>query len=323
MKGPISLLRRLGVAVAAFAAISLSAHAYPDKPIRLIVPFPPGGSNDIVGRLVAAKLGEVLGQQIIIENKPGAGGTVGTAAAARAEPDGYTLLVASVAYAYAPALRKLKYDPVKDFVTVGTMGTGPVAMSVNPEVPVASVQELVDYIKANPGKLTYSTAGIGSFQHLSSELFRSMTGADMIHVPFKGGGPAMQSTIAGETNVNIGTLVQQIPQIQAGRLKVLGVGSSERNGALPDVPTIDEAGVPGYLASNWWGILAPTGTPEAIVDQVSEALAKVVESDDIKKALSDQGAAAMKMNPAEFAAFMTAEMEKWAKVVKDAGIEPN
>ena len=183
--------------------------------------------------------------------------------------------------------------------------------------------ELVDYIKANPGKLTYSTAGIGSFQHLSSELFRSMTGADMIHVPFKGGGPAMQSTIAGETNVNIGTLVQQIPQIQAGRLKVLGVGSSERNGALPDVPTIDEAGVPGYLASNWWGILAPTGTPEAIVDQVSEALAKVVESDDIKKALSDQGAAAMKMNPAEFAAFMTAEMEKWAKVVKDAGIEPN
>src|SRR5688572_13555397 len=295
---------------------------YPTKPIRLIVPFPPGGSNDIVGRLVGNELTGRLGQQVVIDNRGGAGGTIGTEMAAHAPADGHTLLIISVAYAYNPSIYKanLKFDD-KDFTPVAMLGTGPNALTVNPQLPVKSVKELVTLAKSKPGTLNYASAGIGSFQHLSSEMFRIMAGVDIVHVPFKGGGPAMADVIAGNTQICIGSLLQVIPFIRSGRLRALATGGSKRAPALPDVPTVAEAGIKGYEANNWWGILAPAGTPADIVKRLHTETQAVLASADIQKRFENEGAEAVRISPAEFGKVIRAETVKWAKVVQAAKIE--
>jgi tripartite-type tricarboxylate transporter receptor subunit TctC len=297
------------------------AQTYPTHPIRLIVPFPPGGSNDIVGRMIATQLGERLGQPVVVDNRGGAGGTIGTDIAAKAAPDGYTLLLVSVAHAFNPAMyKKLPYDPEKSFAPIGMVGAGPVALMVNPAVPVHSVKELIELAKAKPGQLNYATAGIGSFQHLASELFKLQTGVDMVHVPYKGGGPAMMDTIAGQAQINMASLIQVIPHAKSGKLRLLATSGTKRSALFPDVPTVAET-VPGYDATNWWGLIAPAGTPQAVIAKLSSELEALLRSDETKKRVESEGADVIRMTPAEFGRFISEEMQKWAKVVKQAGIQ--
>jgi len=309
-------------AIAALGGASLPgiAQDYPTKPVRMIIPFPPGGSNDIVGRMVGTHLGERFGRPVVIDNRGGAGGLIGTEAAVRSPPDGYTLLVISVAYAYNPYMYKLPYDPVKAIAPIAQLGTGPNALAVHPALPVKSVKELVALAKAKPAQLRYASAGVGTFQHLSSELFRLMASVDMIHVPFKGGGPAMISVISGETQISIGSLIQTLPHIRSGRLRPLGTGGAKRSPALPDVPTIAEAGLAGYEANNWWGIVAPAGTPPAIIKRLHGEISGILTRPDVQKWFVSEGAEPINRTPDELARFMLAEMEKWGKVVKQAGI---
>jgi len=304
----------------AFAAGGVEAQSYPSKPIRLIVPFPPGGSNDIVGRMIAAQLGERLGQSVVVDNRGGAGGTIGTDMAAKAAPDGYTLLLISVAHAFNPAMyKKLPYDPEKSFAPIGLVAAGPVALTVHPSVPAASVKELIALARARPGQLNYATAGIGSFQHLASELFKLQAGLDIVHIPYKGGGPAMMDTIAGQAQINMASLIQVIPHAKSGKLRLLATSGTKRSSLFPDVPTVAET-VPGYDATNWWGLVAPAGTPPAVVGKLHLELASLLKSAETKKRLENEGADLVPMDPAEFGRFMAAEMVKWAKVVKEAGI---
>ena len=316
------LVAALAAALAAAPAPAL-AQQYPDKPIRLIVPFPPGGSNDIVGRLMANELTGRIGQQVVVDNRGGAGGIIGSNLAAQARPDGHTLLIISVAFAYNPSIYKsnLQFDPDKSFTPVAILGTGPNAFTVNPKLPVKSVKELIALAKAQPGKINYATAGIGSFQHLSSEMFRVMTGVDIVHVPFKGGGPAMADVMAGNTQICIGSLIQVIPHIRTGRLRAIATGGAKRAPALPDVPTVIEAGVPGYEANNWWGVLAPAGTSPAIVNRLNKEFGVILAKPEIQKTFESQGAETLSMSPAEFTKFIRAENAKWAKVVKAANIQ--
>ncbi len=306
--------------IAAFFPMMAAAQTYPSKPVRLIVPFPPGGSNDVVGRMIAAQLSTRLDKPVIVENQGGAGGLIGTEMAARSQPDGYTLLLISVAYAFIPAIYKLPYDPATAFTPVAILGAGPVVIAVTSKLPVNSVKELIALAKEKPGELNYATAGVGSFQHLASELFKLQAGVDIVHIPFKGGGPAMMDVIAGNTQIAIGSLVQMLPQIQAGKLKALGVGSAKRIAALPELPTISEAGVPGYEVTNWWGIVVPAGTPRPVTDRLHKELTAVVSSTETKKRFETEGAEPLSMSPDEFGRFIAAETVKWARVVKDAGI---
>ena len=306
--------------IAALFPMTAAAQTYPSRPVRLIVPFPPGGSNDVVGRMIAVQLSTRLDKPVIVENQGGAGGLIGTEMAARSQPDGYTLLLVSVAYAFIPAIYKLPYDPATAFAPVAILGAGPVVIAVTSKLPVNSVKELIALAKEKPGELNYATAGVGSFQHLASELFKLQAGVDIVHIPFKGGGPAMMDVIAGNTQIAIGSLVQMLPQIQAGKLKALGVGSAKRIAALPELPTISEAGVPGYEVTNWWGIVVPAGTPRPVTDRLHKELTAVVSSRETKKRFETEGAEPLSMSPDEFGRFIAAETVKWARVVKDAGI---
>jgi tripartite-type tricarboxylate transporter receptor subunit TctC len=321
----LSMLRRcvflsvLALLLAAPAA--RAADAYPSRPVHLIIPFPPGGSNDVVGRVFAAALGDRLGQTVVVENRSGAGGVVGTEAASRAAPDGYTLLVISLAHAVNPWLYKLNYDPIKAFTPVGIMASGTNVLAVNPTLGVKTVKDLLALAKAKPGELNYASAGIGSFQHLGGELFKLNADVNIQHVPFRGGGPALLDVIAGNTKIMFSSLVQTTPYIKNGQLLALGTGGAARSPVLPDVPTIAEAGVPGYQATNWWGILAPAGTPKEVVEKVRAALAAAQDSAETRKRLESEGADVVRMNPQEFGAFMVSEMDKWGKVVKESGIK--
>jgi tripartite-type tricarboxylate transporter receptor subunit TctC len=307
--------------LAAATSLAFAQSAYPTKPIRLIVPFPPGGSNDIVGRIVAAELGEKLGRPVVIDNRGGAGGTLGTEMAAHAEPDGHTLLIISVSYAFNPSLYKLRFDPEKAFIPVAMIGNGPNALTVNSKLPVNSVKDLIALAKAKPGQLFYATSGVGTFQHLSSELFRIMTGVNMIHVPFKGGGPAIADVIAGNTQICLGSLIQMMPHVSGNRMKLLAVGGAKRTPALPNVPTIAESGVPGYDATNWWGMLAPARTPPAIVKRLNDEVNAIMRAPEMQKRFEAQGAETATMTPTEFGRYIRIETTKWAKVVKEAGIK--
>jgi len=308
--------------IAAIFPMTTAAQSYPSKPVRLIVPFPPGGSNDVVGRMIAVQLSARLDKAVIVENQGGAGGLIGTEMAARSQPDGYTLLLISVAYAFIPAIYKLPYDPATAFTPVAILGAGPVVIAVTSKLPVNSVRELIALAKEKPGELNYATAGVGSFQHLASELFKLQAGVDIVHIPFKGGGPAMMDVIAGNTQIAIGSLIQTLPHIRSGRLKPLGVGSAKRVAALPDLPTISEAGVPGYEATNWWGIVAPAGTPRSVIERLHRELSVILASAETKKRFETEGGEAAQMSPEEFGRFIASETVKWAKVVKEAGIKP-
>ncbi len=320
MKRIAVCLAALGAGIAAHSAVA-SAQDYPVRPIRMIIPFPPGGSNDVVGRMVATKLGEKIGKQVIVDNRAGAGGVVGTEVAIAAPPDGYTLLVISLAHAVNPWLYKLKYDSLKSITPIALVGAGPNVLTVNPSLPVNSVKEFLDYAKANPGKLNMAHAGVGSFQHLGSSLFLVLTKLDIVQVPFKGGGPAMIDVIAGHSQVTMGSLVQTTPHIKSGKLRALGVGSLKRVAILPELPPIADAGVPGYEAMNWWGIVGPAGLPQAIVDKVRSDVEAVQATPELQTAFEREGAEIVKMGPADFGKFIGVELGKWEKVVKEAGIK--
>src|SRR3712207_5095572 len=295
-----SLSRLFLNAAALLVALSTASAApdYPTKPVRLVIPFPPGGSNDIVGRLVATQLSERLGKQVVVENRAGAGGVVGTEMVAKAAPDGYTLLLISLAHAVNPWLYKLNYDPVKSFAPVAMLGSGPNVLAVHPDLPVKSAKDLVAMAKQKPGELQYASAGVGSFQNLGGELFKLVAGVDIMHVPFKGGGPAMIDVMGGHTKIVFSSLVQTTPHIRSGKLKALGVGGKKRSPVLPDVPSISED-VPGYEAVNWWGIIAPAGTPGAIIDRLSKEIAVALTSPEVQKQFETEGAEIVQMNPAE------------------------
>jgi tripartite-type tricarboxylate transporter receptor subunit TctC len=313
-----------GLVLAAFALTcggASAADGYPTRPIRMIVPFPPGGSNDIVGRVIGQHLGERLGKPVVIDNRGGAGGLIGTETAVNAQPDGYTLLIISVAYAYNPALYKLPFDPIKAIAPVAQLGTGPNALVVHPSVAAKSVKELVALARAKPGQLNYASAGIGSFQHMSSELFKIMAGVDIVHIPYKGGGPANLAVIGGQAQVSIGSLIQTLPHIRTGKMRVLATGGSKRAPALPDAPTVSEAGVPGYEANNWWGIVAPAALSPAIVKRLNAEVAAVLAAPETQKWFVTEGAEAVSRTPDEFRKWIVAEMSKWTKVAKQAGIK--
>jgi tripartite-type tricarboxylate transporter receptor subunit TctC len=270
---------------------------------------------------VANGLSAHLGQQVYVDNRAGAGGILGTEACANATPDGYTICIISIAHAVNPALYSLKYDSIKAFTPIAILATGPNVLVVNPELPVHSVADLVKLAKDEPGQLDYASAGVGSFQHLGGELFKLTAGVDLLHVPFKGGGPAMIDVIGGHTKVMFSSLVQTTPHIRSGKLRAIGTGGLTRNPVLPDVPTIAEAGVPGYEAVNWWGVVAPAGTPAAIVDKLHQEITAVQNSDEVKKHFATEGAQVVQMSSTEFAAYIEKEMKKWERVVKEGGIK--
>jgi tripartite-type tricarboxylate transporter receptor subunit TctC len=314
-----TLLKAAGVLLALSSAAV--AEKYPGKPVRVIIPFPAGGSNDLVARMVTTRLGDRLGEKVIVDNRGGAGGLIGTEAAARSAPDGYTLLVISTAHAVNPWLYKLTYDPIKSFAPVALFATGPNVLAAHPSVPVESVKDLVALAKQKPGELRWASAGVGSFQHLSGELFRLTAGIDVLHVPFKGGGPAMIDVMGGHTHFLLGSLIQVMPQIRAGKLKALGTGGATRTAILPDVPAISEQ-VPGYEANNWWGLVAPAGTPSEIVEILHKEVSAVLTSDAVQKQFSAEGATVVQMSPLEFGKFIQVEVGKWGRVVKEANIKP-
>ena len=315
------LLKTAGILLALTTAAA--AQQYPTKPIRLIIPFPPGGSNDVVGRLIAQQLTERLKRQIVVDNRAGAGGVIGTELASQAPKDGYTLLVVSIAHAVNPWLYDLKgrYDPIKSFTPIAVLASGPNVMVVNPGVKANNVKEMIALAQKSPGKLGWASAGVGSFQHLGGALFEMMAKVKFLHVPFKGGGPAMIDVVAGHNPVMFSSLVQTTPMIQQNKLRALGVGGKKRSPILPDVPTIEEAGVAGYEATNWWGIVAPAGVPQAVVDKLREEVAQVQKSPKVLEAFAREGADILQMSQAEFGAFMQSEMDKWGKVVKETGMK--
>ena len=297
------------------------AQNYPARPLRLIVPTAPGGGTDFTGRLVAAKLSETMGQQVVVENRGGGGGSVGADNAAKATADGYTLLLGSIAtHAVNPALyKKLPYDHLKDFAPVSLIGTVPNALVVHPSVPVKSMQEFITYAKANPGKINYGSSGVGSPPHLSMELLRSITGINLVHVPYKGAGPALADLLGGQVQAMCTSLAGLINFVKSGRVRALGVTTAKRNPQLPDVPTIVESGVPGYEVTIWYAVFAPVATPKAIVDKLNAEMVKALNSSEMKERMALQGMDPAPSTPAELTAFVKAESAKWAKVAKDSG----
>lgn len=319
-----NLLSRVALAAVVLLSLSFAASAaddYPNRPVRMIVPFPPGGSNDVVGRLLAKQLSEELKQQVYVDNRGGAGGTIGTEACAVSAPDGYTICIISIAHAVNPWLHKLKYDPIKSFVPVTILATGPNVLVVNPEAPFKNVKELLAAAKAAPGQLNYASAGVGSFQHLGGELFKLMAGVNIVHVPYKGGGPAMQDVVAGHVKIMFSSLIQTTPLIKSGQLRALGTGGAKRSAVLPDVPTIAEGGIPGYVADNWWGIVMPAGTPQPLVDKIFAATQNSLKAQAVKAQFDREGASIVTMNSAEFTDYIKAEIVKWERVVKEGNFQ--
>lgn len=318
----LSQLTKAAALLLALASAAAAADDYPNRPVRLIIPFPAGGSNDVVGRMVANQLSLKLGQTVFVDNRGGAGGVIGTEACAAAAPDGYTLCIVSIAHAVNPALHTLKYDPITSFTPISIFATGPNVLAINPTLPVNSVQELIALAKKSPGQLDYASAGVGSFQHIGAELFKLMAGVNLVHVPYKGGGPAMQDVISGHVKIMFSSLIQTTPFIQAGKLKALGTGGAKRSPVLPDVPTIAEAGVPGYVADNWWGLAAPAGLPAPMVEKLYQDVQAALKAPDLQAQFAREGAATIEMSTAAFSDYIKIEIAKWARVIKEGGIKP-
>ena len=307
--------------LAGAAPVAFAQSGYPSRSVRLVVPFPPGGTTDILARAAAQKLTEVLGQQVIVDNRPGAGGNIGAELVAHAPPDGYTLLMGTVGtHAINASLySKMPYDHIKDFAPVILVAGVPNVLVVTPSLPVNSVQELIAYAKANPGKLNFASSGNGTSIHLSGELFKSLTGVTMTHVPYKGSALALTDLVGGQVQLMFDNLPSSLAFIKAGKLRALAVTSATRAAALPDVPTMVEAGVPGFEATAWFGILAPAGTPRDVVTRLNGEVAKWLASPEAREKLMAQGAIAAGGSPEDFAHHIAAETTKWAKVVKESG----
>ncbi|MEI7673308.1 MAG: tripartite tricarboxylate transporter substrate binding protein [Deltaproteobacteria bacterium] len=298
------------------------AAEYPTKPIRMIVPFPPGGGNDLLARSISQPLSQLIGQQVVIDNRGGAGGQIGAEIAAAAAPDGYTIFLGSIGnLTFLPVLQsKLPYDPVRDFAPVTLLATSAFILVVNPAVPAKSVKELIALAKAKPGQLNYGSSGSGSSLHMTGELFKLAAGADIMHVPYKGTAPALIDLLAGQVQMLFSTMPSVVPHVKSGKLRALGVSSEKRTEAVPDVPTIAEAGVPGFEVINWQGIVVPKKTPDAIIQKLNRALLDALKSPETIKALANQGLDAAGGTPEKFGALIKSEIEKYGKVAKAANL---
>ena len=296
---------------------------YPARPIRLIVPFPPGGSTDILARALGEKLSQGLAQPVVIDNRPGAGGSIGAEAAARAAPDGYTLMMGHLGtLAVNPAIYKnLPYDPVKSFAPVSLMAIVPSVLVVNPSLPVASAAELIAYAKAHPGQLAYGSAGNGSTSHLTTEYFKLVTGTDILHVPYKGVGPMLTDLVSGQLSMGLNGAPAVMAHVNAGRLRALAVTSLKRLEALPQIQTLDEAGGRGFDASGWYGVVVPAGTPPPIVARLNAEVGRAMQTPELRSRLDNEGALPAPGTPEEFAALIRAEIARWAEVLKRAGVQ--
>jgi tripartite-type tricarboxylate transporter receptor subunit TctC len=304
-------------------ALSLQAGAqsYPSQPIRMIAPFPPGGSVDIMARLIGEPLGRQLGQNIVVENRSGASGNLGMEAAARAAPDGYTLVLNTIPLVTNQSLFKnLTWDPIKDYVHIGMVATAPHALVVPPKNPANNVKELIAAARANPGKLNYASAGIGTTFHFCAEMFKDETGTNIVHVPYKGGGPALVDTLSGQVDMSFPTLSAVLPHVKAGKLKALAVTSGSRSKLLPDVPTMQEAGVQGFEFTQWLAILAPAGTPQPIVAQLNKALNAALGSKEVAEKFAQQGFEPFITSPEESRKFLANEVQRYARLIKARGI---
>ena len=318
----MKLLHKLMFALALVApAIGAQAQSYPNKPIRLVCPFPPGGAVDIASRAVAHELTQILGQPVTVDNRPGAGGNIGADITAKSAPDGYTLLMTtSGIMAINPALySKLPFDPIKDFTPISVIVSLNNVLVVNPSVPVKSVKELIALAKAQPGKLTYASSGNGTSIHLSGELFKSMTGVDMLHIPYKGSSPAVTDLLAGQVNMMFDNIPSSLPHIKAGKLRALAVTGAKRSQLLPDLPTIAEAGVPGYDSYVWFGVVGPAGMPPEIVAKLNAALVKAAATPSFHDRLTGQGYDVLSSTPEQMASSIRDEIAKWGKIVKASG----
>jgi len=319
---------RIGhIALAAFALLGLTAlevpaQDYPAKPIRLVVPFPPGGGNDTIARLMGQKLAPVLGQQVLVDNRPGAGGTIGAELAAKSPPDGYTLFLAGVAsHGINPNLRKqLPYDPVRDFSGVSLIASAPLLVVVHPSLPATSVKQLVALAKAKPGAINFASNGTGGSSHLAAELFMMMTGTALVHIPYKGLSLALTDLLSGQVQLMFSSAVAMLPQVKAGKLRAIAMTGAKRSQAIPDIPTVAEAGVPGYETGSWYGIVAPAKTPRPVIERLSREIAAATRSAEISGRLVDEAVIPIGSTAEEFDAHIRRELARWAKVIAKARI---
>lgn len=311
------------LAAAALAVPHARAESgYPNKPIRIIIGFPPAGAADIFARLVAQKLSDAWGQPVVIDNRPGAGSTIGSEIAAASTPDGHTLMAVSASYATSAGLyRNLKYHPINSFAPITLIVSNANVLLAHPSVPAKSTKELVAMARANPGKLTMGSAGTGSITHLSGELFASMAGVKVTHVPYKGGGPNLNALLGGEIQISFASVPASIGHLKAQRVKALGVTARKRSPALPAIPTVDESGVPGYEARNWYGFLAPAGVPKPILAKLNAQINEIMRSPDIVQAVAKQGGEVEGGTPEQFSKYLQSEIAKWVKVIKEAGVQ--
>jgi tripartite-type tricarboxylate transporter receptor subunit TctC len=302
--------------------ISYAQSDYPNRPVRLVIPFTTGGSNDIIGRFIADQLGKRLGETFVVDNRGGAGGTLGTDIVAKAKPDGYTLLLISTPHTANSSLyKKLPYNPSKDFIPVARIGTASQVISVFPGLPVKTLPELIEYAKARPGQVNYVSSGVGSSQHLVSEMFANLAGLQLVHIPYKGAGAALADVAAGHAQISVGTVVQALPLIKGERLRPLAVSGAKRQAVIPDTPTAIEIGLKGFDADNWWGILAPAGTPAELVQKLSVTLADILSKPETVKKMSDESATVAYQGSEAFAKFMETESIKWAQLVKQLKLQ--
>ncbi len=318
------MLSRLIAALAAFAVFALApltqAQNYPNKAVRFVVPFAPGGGTDIIGRIVAQSLNETLGQPVVVDNRGGAGSTLGTEIVAKSPADGYTLLFGNISLAFNATLYpKLRYDTLRDLAPISLSAVQPNILVIHPGLPAKNLKEFIELARTNPGKYNYASAGTGSGTHLAAELLKLLTKIDVVHVPYKGTGPALTDLLGGQINMMVSTFASALPHVKSGRLRALGVTTAKRSPATPDVPTLIEGGVAGYDYSTWYGLLAPAGTAKQIIDKLNAANRKVLANSDIRQKLEIQGVDAIVNSPAEFSAYMKSETEKWGGVVKATG----
>lgn len=311
----------LAVAAGALSPQTASAQAFPTRPVTIVVPYPPGGLIDLVARIIQPTMQADLGQAVAVENRSGAGGNVGAEVVAHSAPDGYMLLLANPSLAISPSIyRKLSYRPIEDFAYVGRLGSVPNVLVVNPSLPVKTAQDLIQYARQNPGRLNYGSPGYGTSPQLSSELFKAMSGTFIVHIPFRGAGPAIAALLANDTQMMIDNIPPQVPLIKSGRVRALAVTSLKRVNVLPDVPTMDEIGLKGYEVVSWFGLAARAGTPEAVITRLNEALNNASRDPKVRQALESRGATVVQGTPRDFLDFVKAETAKFAPVVKRAGV---
>lgn len=313
-------MKKLFALVLVCFSITANSQSWPSKPLRYIVPFPPGAFNDTLARAISAELSKTLGQPMVVDNRPGGNSIIGTEAAAKSPPDGYTLFGAALPFSVIQSLYKTSFDVTKDFAPITLAGISANLLVANSSFPVNSVKELIAYAKVNPGKVNYGTSGNGTSVHLAMELFKSMTRTFMLHIPYKGSAPVVADLLAGQVDVMFDNMPNVIGHVRAGKLKALAVSTAERSALAPDVPTVAEAGVPGYELAVWFGVLAPAGTPRDIIGRLNTEIVKVLNSTDVKDRFAKQGVEVRTSTPEQFGEFVHAEVGRWAKVVQDANI---